>query len=85
MDRLSFKDITGRTLSDTSTMLSSLPSIFGMFTISEWCLLITAVIAILNFIKNWYIDYQKLKMEKEYHNKRMQSEKLWENLQKLQQ
>lgn len=82
MEQLSFRDIADRTLSDNSTLWGGVSGLFGMFTVSEWCLLITAVVTILNFLKNWYIDYQKLKMEKEYHRARMSNEEVWQGLNK---
>lgn len=61
------KDVVDRTLNDNSTMWSGVAGIFGALTFNEWCLLITAVITIFNFVKSWYIDMRKLKMLEEEH------------------
>lgn len=61
------KETIDRTLNDSSTMWSGVAGMFGALTINEWCLLITAVFTIFNFIKNWYIDMRKLKMLEEEH------------------
>ena len=82
MEQLSFKDIGLRSLSEPSTLLSGVSGVLGVFTVGEWCLIITALITVLNFLKNWYIDYQKLKMEKEYHKARMGNERVWVDLNK---
>lgn len=64
------RETIDRTLNESSTMWSLGSGMFGALTVSEWCLLITAVITIFNFIKNWYIDMRKLKMlEEEHHAK----------------
>ena len=55
------KDVIDRTLNDNSTMWSGVAGVFGALTFNEWCLLITAVITIFNFVKSWYIDMRKLK------------------------
>lgn len=65
------RNIIDRTLNDSSTMWGGVSGMFGALTISEWCLLITAIIAIFNFIKNWYIDMRKLKMLEEEHHLRV--------------
>lgn len=64
--------ILDRTFNESSTMWSLLSGSIGALTISEWCLLITAIVTIFNFLKQWYIDMQKLKMLKEEHKLRLQ-------------
>lgn len=66
------KDVIDRTLNDSSTMWSGVSGIFGALTFDKWCLLITAVITIFNFIKSWYIDMRKLKMLEEEHQLKME-------------
>lgn len=61
------KDVIDKTLNDNSTMWSGVAGVFGALTFNEWCLLITAVITIFNFVKSWYIDMRKLKMLEEEH------------------
>lgn len=68
------KDTINRTLNDSSTMWSTASGIFGALTISEWCLLITAVVTVFNFVKNWYIDIRKLKMLEEEHKVKLKLE-----------
>lgn len=70
-----FYSITNRTLNESSTMWSAVTGIFGSMTVSEWCLVITAIITIFNFIKNWYIDMRKLKMLEELHKAKLISAK----------
>lgn len=65
------KSLFDRTLNDSSTMWSFGSGMFGAFTVSEWCLLITAGVTIFNFIKNWYIDMRKLEMLEEEHKAKM--------------
>lgn len=60
-------NVLTKTLNETSTTTSWLSSIWGSFTVSEWCLLIGAVVTLCNFIKNYYIDMKKLKMLQEEH------------------
>lgn len=69
------KDIVDRTLNDSSTMWGVVSGTFGVLTISEWCLLITAVVTVFNFIKNWYIDMRKLKMLEEEHQHKLKQER----------
>lgn len=64
--------ILDRTFNESSTMWSLLSGSIGALTISEWCLLITAIVTIFNFLKQWYIDMQKLKMLKEEHQLKLQ-------------
>ena len=68
------KDTIDRTLNDSSTMWGTVSGIFGALTIREWCLLITAVVTVFNFIKNWYIDMRKLKMLEEEHKAKLKLE-----------
>lgn len=68
---LSKNSVIDRTLNDSSTMWSMFTGVFGSFTAGEWCLIITAIITVLNFAKNWYIDMRKLKMYEEEHNDKM--------------
>lgn len=68
------KDTITRTLNDSSTMWGTASGIYGALTISEWCLLITAVVTVSNFIKNWYIDMRKLKMLEEEHKTKLKLE-----------
>lgn len=68
-----------RTLNESSTMWSWVTGIFGSMTVSEWCLIITAIITIFNFVKNWYIDMRKLKMLEELHKQKLISEKELDN------
>lgn len=72
--QVQMKDTIDRTLNDSSTMWGTASGIFGALTISEWCLLITAVVTVFNFIKNWYIDMRKLKMLEEEHNAKLKLE-----------
>ena len=65
------KGIVDRTLNDSSTMWGGVSGMFGALTVSEWCLLITAIVTIFNFIKNWYIDMKKLKMLEEEHQAKL--------------
>lgn len=53
-------------------MWSGVSGMFGALTISEWCLLITAVVTVFNFVKNWYIDMRKLKMLEEEHQLKLE-------------
>ena len=71
MNEPRYRDIFDQTIREGSTVWSGITGLIGSMSISEWCLLITAIITILNFIKNWYIDYQKLKMERELHVKQL--------------
>jgi hypothetical protein len=66
------KNILDKTLNDSSTMWSGVSGMFGALTISEWCLLITAVVTVFNFVKNWYIDMRKLKMLEEEHQLKLE-------------
>lgn len=68
-----------RTLNESSTMWSWVTGIFGSMTVSEWCLIITAIITIFNFVKNWYIDMRKLKMLEELHKQKLISGKELDN------
>ena len=52
------KDVIDKTLNDSSTMWSGVAGTFGALTISEWCLLITVVITIFNFIKMLEEEHQ---------------------------
>ena len=72
MNGQNFRGIFDRTITETSTLWSMVTGAFGSMTVGEWCLLITAAITVLNFIKNWYMDYKRLEMEQELHIKRMQ-------------
>ena len=65
------RQIMDRTLNESSTIMSIFTGMFGTMSVSEWCLLITAVITIFNFIKNWYIDMRKLKMLEEEHAQKL--------------
>ena len=72
--QVQMKDTIDRTLNDSSTMWGAASGIFGALTISEWCLLITAMVTVFNFIKNWYIDMRKLKMLEEEHKAKLKLE-----------
>lgn len=72
MNGQNFRSIFDRTMSETSTLWSAFTGAIGSMTVGEWCLLITALVTVLNFVKNWYIDYKRLEMERELHAKRMQ-------------
>lgn len=63
--------VVDRTLNESSTMWSIFTGMFGYMTVGEWCLIITAIVTILNFAKNWYIDMRKLKMLEEEHNSKL--------------
>lgn len=65
------ESVLNKTLNETSTMWSIFTGFFGSFTVGEWCLIITAIITVFNFIKNWYIDMRKLKMLEEEHNAKL--------------
>ena len=60
-------NVFNKTMNETSTLSSWLSSVWGTFTVSEWCLLIGAVVTLCNFIKNYYIDMKKLRMSEEEH------------------
>lgn len=64
--------IFDKTMNETSTMTSWLSTIWGTFTVSEWCLLIGTIVTLCNFAKNYYIDMQKLKMSKEEHKLKLE-------------
>lgn len=66
--------VLDRTLNESSTMWSMFTGLFGSMTISEWCIIITAIITICNFAKNWYIDMRKLKMIEEEHLQKMKKQ-----------
>lgn len=61
------KEVFDRTLNDSSTVWSGISGMYGALTFSEWCLLITVIVTILNFLKNFYIDMKKLKMLQKEH------------------
>lgn len=61
------QSVVDRTFNESSTIWSITTGMIGTLSVSEWCLLITAVITIFNFCKNWYIDMRKLKMLEEEH------------------
>lgn len=65
------KNIVDRTLNEPSTLWSLVTGTFGALEVSEWCLLITAIVTVFNFIKNWYIDMRKLKMLEEEHKRKI--------------
>lgn len=69
------KDIVDRTLNESSTMWGFGSGMFGALTFNEWCLLITVIVTVFNFIKNWYIDMQKLKMLEEEHKAKLEKER----------
>lgn len=60
-----FKDLLRRALDENSTQLSTIPSIIGYFNVSEWCMIITLLVTIANFIKGFVNDRKKLKLEEE--------------------
>lgn len=66
------KGILDRTLNDNSTMWGGVSGMFGALTVSEWCLLITALVTVFNFLKNWYIDMRKLNMLEREHLARLE-------------
>ena len=66
------KGILDRTLNDNSTMWGGVSGMFGALTVSEWCLLITALVTVFNFLKNWYIDTRKLNMLEREHLARLE-------------
>lgn len=65
------KNIVDRTLNESSTLWSLVTGTFGALEVSEWCLLITAIVTVFNFVKNWYIDVRKLKMLEEEHKRKI--------------
>lgn len=69
------KGVVDRTLNDSSTIWSIVSGSLGGLTVSEWCLLITAVVTVFNFIKHWYIDMRKLKMLEEEHQHKLKQER----------
>lgn len=69
-----FKKLVDQTMNESSTMWGMGSGMFGALTVSEWCLLLTAVVTIFNFIKNWYIDMKKLKMLEEEHRLKIKGE-----------
>lgn len=66
--------IVDRALNEPSTMWSIFTGVLGQLTVSEWCIVITAIITALNFIKSWYIDMRKLKMLEEEHFAKLHKE-----------
>lgn len=68
---IDMKNIVDRTLNEPSTLWSLVTGTFGALEVSEWCLLITAIVTVFNFIKNWYIDMRKLKMLEEEHKRKI--------------
>ena len=60
-----FKDLLRRALDENSTQLSTIPSIIGYFNVSEWCMIITLLVTIANFVKGFVNDRKKLKLEEE--------------------
>lgn len=60
-----FKDLLRRALEENSTQLSTIPSIIGYFNVSEWCMIITLLVTIANFIKGFINDRKKLQLDEE--------------------
>lgn len=65
------KSAFDKAVHEPSSILGYFTSLMGVLSVSEWCILIGAVITVLNFLRALCKEREELKMKREKHELEM--------------